>query len=400
MKNVVVVGAGHAGVEFCDALRSRDQNVRITLIDAQPGLPYQRPPLSKDALNPEIAMSLPLRTATFYKDRDITLLDSVAVTAIDREACRVSLGDGTDLAYDHLVLATGATPAKTQFSTSGALTLRTEADARRLLDSLQPKSRILLIGGGFIGMEVACVARKLGCEVTVVSSGDRVLSRAISPRMAAAILTRHRARGIRFHLGAAVTGLEVHERETRVRLSNGTCLSADVVVVGTGVKPDTTLAECAGFAVDDGVLVNGRLRTSDQRVSAIGDCARFPRLRETSRIESVHNATSQARYLAEVLSGEAHSEYAEVPWFWSVQGEDRLQIAGLPDSSDEAIVNGNLDAGPFTVLRFNAGLLSSVETLNNPGAHLVARKTLASSPPSRDALEECGFDIKAWRASV
>ncbi len=398
MSHVVVVGAGHAGVEFCDALRERDPVARITLLEAQSGLPYQRPPLSKDALDTAIAATLPLRAESFYQERNITRLAPATVVAIDRGQRCVRLSDGRLIRYDHLVLATGAEPVDPGFAAEGALTLRTQADAARVLQALRPQARIVLVGAGFVGLEVASAALARGCEVQAISSGSRVLSRSVSPPMSAAIRTRHEARGMRFLLGTPVAGIEREQSSAHVVLADGARIAADAIVVGVGVRPNAELAQRAGLDVSDGILVDANLRTSDPDISAIGDCVRFWAPDGSRRLESVPNATGHARHLAASLAGAAPPAYDEVPWFWSVQGAHRLQIAGVVPRHGEHVETGTSAEAAYAVFSFDAGgWLAAVETLNRPAVHVAARTALATVPPHRDELERYDFDVRSWQ---
>ncbi|HVX53046.1 NAD(P)/FAD-dependent oxidoreductase, partial [Nocardioides sp.] len=330
-RSVVVVGAGHAGFTLASELRSEGYDGTITLLDEHAGLPYQRPPLSKAYLNGDLAADeLPFRGAAYYERERIDHLAGEGVVEISRPERTVTTTSGRVIGYDALVLATGAAAIRAPFVTEGLLglhELRTRTDADRLTQELRSATRVLVIGGGFIGLEVACAARKHGVDVHVVELRDRVMSRAVGETLSRYALDSHRAVGIHVHLGVGVTSIgATRGRVSSVTLDSGQTLTTDLVVLGLGISPRTELAEKAGLEVDNGIVVNEYLETSDPAISAIGDCCSFPYAfgERRLRLESVQNATDQARNVARRLTG--HREpYAAVPWFWSDQGGMKLQ---------------------------------------------------------------------------
>lgn len=381
---VVIVGSGQGGFQVAASLREQGHAGPVTLVGEEPGLPYQRPPLSKGfLLGKTTAQQLELRPAAFYAERDIELLAGERVVAIDRAARIVRLASGATRAYGHLVLATGARPRMPRIpgaDLTGVQALRTAADARRLLRRLGTASRLVVVGAGFIGLEVAGVACELGLQVDVLEFGQRAMLRSVSAPVAAFLTDALAKRGVRFHFSTAAEAFEGQQGQVRAVLTNrGDPLAADLVVVGAGVEPDDLLAREAGLQVEGGVVVDANLLTSDPAISAIGDCARFPATYcgQPVRLESVQNAVDQARCVAARLAGKA-APYDKVPWFWSDQGANRLQIAGVAEAGDQAVLRGAVADGKFSVLRLRGGRLTAVESINGAADHMAARKLLAA----------------------
>lgn len=384
---VIVVGSGQGGFQLAASLRDEGYQGPVKLIGDEPGLPYQRPPLSKSFLAGKAQPGqIELRPAGFYAERNIALIAPDRVTYIDRSARRVTLASGASLAYEHLVLATGARarmPAVPGVNLQGVLALRTRADAEAILARLHEARRVVVVGGGFIGLEVAVMARQLGLEVRVIEFADRVLIRALSAPTADYLAQAQAARGVQFSLGTGVTAFTGSDgRVEAVLTTSGASVPADLVVVGIGVEPNMELARSAGLQVQDGIVVDRHLATSDPFISAIGDCARYPAsyCGAPVRLESVQNAVDQARCVAARIIGKAEP-YAKVPWFWSDQGDNRLQIAGLAEAGDSAVLRGDPAAGKFSVFRFRDGRLSAVESINSVADHMAARKLLAAATP-------------------
>ncbi|WP_411080837.1 NAD(P)/FAD-dependent oxidoreductase [Streptomyces sp. cmx-18-6] len=403
--SVVVAGAGQAGFETAAALRGRGFEGRVTLIGDEPHLPGRRPPLSKGYLAGTVpAEEIALRPASFYADQDIELMTGQRVASIDRERRAVRLESGLRLPYGALVLATGCRPrtlAVPGASLAGVLTLRDLADAEALRLRLDgPPRRIVVVGAGFIGLEVAATARRLGHEVTVVEAQQRALARALTPAMSERVVAEHRAAGVRVLLGREVSALygDGAGRVQVMELHGGERIAAELVVVGVGVVPRTELALDAGLTVGDGVVVDDRLRTDDPDVYALGDCARFPspHAGRHIRLESVQNATDQARCVAAAICGEP-VPYRAVPWFWSEQYALRLQMAGLTADHDETVTVGDVAGGRFSVFCFRAGRLVGVESLNRPADHGISRRLLAAGTDlSPGTVRRPGFDLKTF----
>ncbi|MER7112513.1 NAD(P)/FAD-dependent oxidoreductase [Streptomyces sp. NPDC000229] len=403
-RGVVVIGAGQGGLDTAAALRARGYRGRITLVGDEPALPYQRPPLSKGFLTGDTAAGeLELRPRAFFAAQNVELLSGIRATKIDRERRAVLLETGATLPYDSLVLATGARPRTLPVpgagSLSGVLTLRGLADAEDLRERLTgPPRRLVVIGAGFIGLELAATARRLGHEVTVVEAQGRALARALTPAMSARLVAEHVDAGVRVLLDREVTGLwgESAGRVEVVELDGAERIPADLVVVGIGVLPNTELAALAELQVGDGILVDAQLRTDDPDIYALGDCARFPspHAGRHLRLESVQNASDQAKCVAAGICGD-RVPYTAVPWFWSEQYGLRLQIAGLTAGHDETVVVGDPDAGRFSVFCFREDRLTGVESVNRPADHGIARRLLASGTElTADDVRRPGFDLK------
>ncbi|GAA2801726.1 NAD(P)/FAD-dependent oxidoreductase [Saccharopolyspora taberi] len=397
--DAVVVGAGQAGYQTAASLRSQGFSGGVVLIGDEPGTPYQRPPLSKTYLaagdeDPEF------RSAAYYAKNDITLINQ-RVVGIDREARAVRLADGESVAYGHLVLATGSRTRSLPVPGAdlrGITTLRTRADADALRAGLAAAERVVVVGAGFIGFEIAAAASKFGHRVTVVEATDRAMARVVSARTAERFTAFQRENGNEVLFGSGVRAFHgTGGHVSAVELTDGTELPADLVVLGVGITPNTELAEEAGLEVADGVVVGDDLLTSDPDISAIGDCAAFPhaRLGRRVRLESVQNATDHARCVADRLTG-APRPYRAVPWFWTEQFDARLQIAGVSDGHDTEVLLGDGESA-FSVLLFRDRRLVGVESVNRPGDHMAARKLLAADSALEPAeAERPGFVLKDY----
>ncbi|WP_421873386.1 NAD(P)/FAD-dependent oxidoreductase [Nitratireductor rhodophyticola] len=411
-EHIIIIGAGHGGVQAAASLREEGYEGRLTLVSGDPELPYHKPPLSKVFLKSPDAEPQILRARLFYDTQNIELETGVCVTGIAPETRTLTLDDGRQLGWSRLLLATGAEPRRLTVPGSecaGVLYLRDCADARVLRDALVRAQNIVVIGGGFIGLEVAATAAMAGKGVTVVEAAERILGRAVSARVADHMHAYHESLGVRILTNAGVARLVGEKGNLRsvitsdgrelvgekgnlrsVITSDGRELSADIVLVGIGALPNTALAEAAGLACDNGVRVDASCRTSAADVYAIGDCVSFPHAASgrTLRLESVQNATDQARIAAKAMLGK-DAAYDAVPWFWSDQGERKLQMAGLPFDVDREIVTGDPESGAFGVYLFSGARLVAVETVNRPGEHMMARRMLAAgfSPSVEEVLE-------------
>jgi 3-phenylpropionate/trans-cinnamate dioxygenase ferredoxin reductase component len=398
---VLIVGAGHAGFQLAASLRQHGFGGSIGLINDEAHLPYQRPPLSKAYLKGEGRPdSLMFRPDKFYRDQNIELIADRAVS-IDRAARRLALVSGAALDYGHLVLATGARNRLLDIPNANlkdVLYLRTLDESEALRQRIASGQRVVVIGAGFIGLEFAATARAKGLEVDVAELGTRVMARAVTAEISQFFQDRHTAAGIRIHLGVQATGIEGDGvKVTGVSLSDGRHVPADLVVVGVGVLPNIELAAQAGLAVASGIIVNEQLLTSDPDISAVGDCALFasPRFGGSLRLESVQNATDHARCVAARLTGDART-YDGRPWFWSDQGPDKLQIAGLTTGYDQVIVRGDPGQGSFSAFCYKSGQLVGIESVNRASDHVFGRKILGlnrSIAPEQAA--DASFDLKA-----
>jgi 3-phenylpropionate/trans-cinnamate dioxygenase ferredoxin reductase component len=398
---VLIVGAGHAGFQVAASLRQHGYAGRICLINDEAHLPYQRPPLSKAYLKGEGRPdSLMFRPDKFYRDQNIELIGDRAAF-IDRSAQRLLLASGSFLDYGHLVLATGARNRLLDLPNANlgdVRYLRILDESEALRQRILTARHVVVIGAGFIGLEFAATARAKGLEVDVVELGARVMARAVTAEISDYFEDRHGAAGIRIHLGVQATSIENDgERVAGVSLSDGRHIPADLVVVGVGVLPNVELASEAGLPVASGIIVNEQLLTSDPNVSAIGDCALFasPRFGGSLRLESVQNATDHARCVAARLTGDAKA-YDGLPWFWSDQGDDKLQIAGLTTGYDQVVVRGDIKARTFSAFCYKAGQLVGIESVNRAADHVFGRKLLGmnrSVEPKQVA--DPGFDLKS-----
>ena len=349
---IVIVGGGECGGRAAFALREVGFAGPVTLVGAERHLPYERPPLSKEALASEtVAPPKTIFAADAFAAAGIRHLAGVRAVAIDRRAKRVALSDGTVLAYARLLLATGALPRRRNLPGADdprVMTLRTHDDAAAIAGALRPGARLAVIGGGFIGLELAAAARRRGAAVTVVEALPRVLARAVPEAIAALVAARHRQAGVRILTGAGVAGFRPGDGTIAVELSSGERLDADLVVIGIGAVPVTDLAAAAGLGLDNGIAVDATLRTSDPAIFAAGDCSSFPHPLyggRRIRLESWRNALDQAALAARNLLG-AEETVSAVPWFWSDQHDLTLQIAGLPDEG-AATVRRDLGDGAF-----------------------------------------------------
>jgi 3-phenylpropionate/trans-cinnamate dioxygenase ferredoxin reductase subunit len=394
----VIVGGGQAGAQLAISLRELGYSESITLVGDEPYAPYSRPPLSKEYMAGRLTDDeLAFRTPEYYRERDIELITGVSATSIVRESRQVVLSSGRKLAYERLVMATGARNRRLTFEggePSNVHYLRSREDAKRLRSALAEARDVLIIGAGFIGLEFASVAAVQGARVTVVEMADRVMGRAVSEETSAYFGTHHNAAGAEVLCSTSIDEYQRDEsgRVTGVRIGTE-ARTADLVLVGIGVMPNSELAEDAGLAVDNGIIVDAGLTTCDPAISAIGDCARHPRPDSPTlvRVESVQNAADQARFLARRITG-VDAEYGDVPWFWSHQAGDKLQIAGLSQPTDRSFILGDPSTRRFSVCRVREGHLVAVESINSPGDHLASRKLLASGTRVTEAqLRTPGF---------
>jgi len=387
---IVIVGAGHAGGTLAALLRQHGWAGPITLVGDEPVPPYQRPPLSKAWLKGEAdADSLALRPTEFYAEHGIDLRLNTRVVAIARgwEGGEIELESGERLPYDRLALATGARARRVPLpglELEGVLELRTASDADRLKAALTPGRRLAVVGGGYVGLEAAASAVALGCEVTVIELQPRVLARVAHETLSAFVHDHHRAQGVRFRLAAGVAALEGEGGAVcAVRLADGGSVACDVVLVGVGAVPNQELAQAAGLACEDGVLVDLAARTSDPAVFAVGDCTRrpLPHYDQRWRLESVPNALEQAKQAAAALCGTAAPK-PEVPWFWSDQFDLKLQIAGLPLGAVRAVVRGEPSTARFAIFHLDEGdRVRAVEAVNAAPEFMTGRQLIASARP-------------------
>jgi len=395
-ERIVIVGAGQAGAELAAALRAGGFAGSLTLLGAEDAPPYQRPPLSKKYLLGEMsAERLWLRDPAFYRDQSITLRTGARVAAIDRGARRVLLADGEALPYDRLALTTGAKPRALPAAIGGALAgvhgVRTLSDVDAMAPAFRPGARALIVGGGYIGLEAAAVAARLGLHVTLIEAAPRILGRVACAETAAWFRALHAGHGVTIREATALARLEGDLRVARAVLASGETLEIDLAIVGIGVDPETALAAQAGLTLDNGIAVDAGCATSDPAIFAAGDCASFPWRGRRIRLESVQNAIDQAKAAAAAMLG-APVAYDPTPWFWSDQYDVKLQIAGLNAGYDRVIERPGARESAHSVWYFRGAALLAVDAMNDARAYMTAKRWLeagVSPDPARIADAAC-----------
>ncbi len=397
---LVIVGAGQAAFALAAKLRMLKDTRPITVLGSEPVLPYQRPPLSKKYLLGEMSFDrLLFRPEAWYAENDVEIRLSTPVEAIDRESRSIKLFDGSEIAYETLALATGATPRRLPSAIGGDLegvfTVRDKADADRLATEMKPGHRLLIIGGGYIGLEAAAVARKLGLDVTLIEMADRILARVAAPQTADAIRAIHAAEGVQIFEKTGLTRLIGDEgRVKAAELSDGRVIDADMVIVGIGVTPNDRLAGDAGLEVQNGIVVDSFGRTSDPAIFAMGDCAVQDWKGQQVRLESVQNAVDQAEAVAAVLAG-GSEPYRPKPWFWSDQYDVKLQIAGFNLGYDETVVRPGAREGSLSIWYFHAGDFIAVDAINDAKAYVTGKKLLdMGRSVDRSTIADPALDLK------
>ncbi len=404
-RSVVIIGAGQAAYQTVASLRQEGFGGKVTVISDESRPLYNRPPLSKaymlGKMRPDELLFRPL---SYYEEHQIELIVDRA-TAIDRDRKVVILASGSEASYDDLVIATGARNRALSVpgaELGGVLGLRTLEDADLIKERMATAKHAVVVGAGFIGLEFAAVAAKSGIIVHVIELAGRALMRAVSEEMAALVCATHKQAGVFLHFNS---GIERITGEggfvTSVEITGGDVIPADLVIVGIGAVPNDELAASAGLQTDGGILVDSLLLTSDPAISAIGDCARFASTRYacSMRFESVQNAADQGRFVAGRLMGKA-GDFSAVPWFWTDQGDIKLQMVGLCSDADETVILDGPSPKSRTLLAFKAGELLSAECLNSPGDFMAARKLMeAGLSLSPTAARSDGFDFRAWAAS-
>ena len=378
---VVVVGAGHAAAQLCASLRQEGWEGEVVLVGDEPSLPYERPPLSKGHLAGTTERDeLLLRTPAFYDKAGVTHRQG-RVTAIDRDERTVALADGEALAYDHLVLCTGARARPLPVDGAdleGVHLLRDLADVEGIRADLTDAAHAVVVGAGYVGLEVAASLRSLAVDVTVLEAQDRALQRVTAPPVSAFYERVHREAGVEIRLGVGVTSFVGDERVRGVRLADGGTIAADVVVVGIGAVPRVELARDAGLPVEDGIVVDDHGRTADERVYAAGDCCNYPDARygRRLRLESVPSAVEQAKSVAAAICGKERP-IAALPWFWSDQYDHKLQIAGISTGHDQIVLRGDPDGDDgFACFYLAAGRLAAADCIDQPTAFVFAKRAI------------------------
>ncbi len=399
-ERLVIVGAGQAGFAAAAKLRALKDDRPITMIGAEDVHPYQRPPLSKKYLLGDMSFDrLLFRPEQWYADNNVEIRLSTWVEEIRRDEKQVLLQDGVVLDYGTLLLATGSTPRQLPASIGGTLdgvyVMRDKRDADLLAEAMLPGRRVLIIGGGYIGLEAAAVARYRGLEVTVIEMADRILQRTSASQTADIIRSIHAAHDVVIR---EKTGLDhLIGKDDHViggKLSDGTVIDVDCVIVGIGVTPNDQIADMAGLDVKNGIVVDDFGRTSDPSIFAAGDCASFPWQDGRIRFESVQNAVDQAEAVAAVIAG-GGAPYRPKPWFWSDQYDVKLQIAGFNLGYDQTLLRPGAREGSYSVWYFKAGEFVSVDAINDATAYVVGRKLLELGiSPDKVALADPGCDLK------
>lgn len=389
----MIIGTGQAGFQTAASLRSEGYADPITLIGEEPHIPYNRPPLSKGfVLGTQDAESIELRPVNFYKTHQINLLCGERVVGISRAEKQIEIASGGSLSYDSLVLAVGASNRRLPVpggDLEGVLYLRSLAEAIFIKKRIEESQRIVVVGGGFIGLELAAAASALGKSVTVIEALPRVMARVVAPIISEFFRELHTSRNVKILCGATVKeirGANGHAKE--VVVSDDSVHPADLVLVGIGVVPNIELARDAGLAVSNGIAVNEYLETEDKNIFAIGDCAEYPNIFAGGRVrlESVQNAADQAQCAAMTIAGR-RTKYNSLPWFWTDQYEIKLQMAGISAGHDRVVTRGNAEARKLSVFYFRNGKLIAVDSINRPADHMIGRKLIASG--AKLTPEEC-----------
>ena len=401
MTGVVVIGAGQAGASLVAKLRDDGYQGAITLVGDEPVPPYQRPPLSKKYLLGEMsAERLYLRPESFYSGAGIDLRLGMPVTGIDPVARNVQLGEDR-MEYENLVLATGSVPRRLPAAIGGDLegvhVVRTLKDVDAMSPGFVPGARLLIVGGGYIGLEAAAVAAARGMSVTLVEMAERILGRVAAPETAAYFRTLHQRHGVDLREGVGLAQLSGNGRVRAARLTDGTEMAVEMVIAGIGIVPDTRLAEAAGLDIDNGIAVDPQGRSSDPAIWAVGDCASFPHDGARLRLESVPNAIDMAECVAGNIMG-AGTPYVPRPWFWSDQYDVKLQIAGLNTGYDRIVTR---DSGPATsVWYYRGNRLLAVDAMNDPRAYMVGKRLIeAGKTADARVVTDAATDLKSLLTS-
>lgn len=402
---VMIIGAGQAGFAAAEKLRDLGHTGPVTVIGAEPVLPYQRPPLSKAYLLGEMARErLFLRPSDHYAKRQIDLMLGQSVQTIRAETRQIVLTDGSSLPYDRLLLATGATPRRLPSAIGGnlkgVLTMRDLADADAFSTASRTARHLLVVGGGYVGLEAAASARKLGLEVTLIEAADRILKRVAAAETSAHFRALHLSHGVDLREGVGLSRLVgTAGKVMGAELSDGSKVAADLVLVGIGVTPNIALAEAAGLTTDAGIAVDAFCQTSAPGVFAAGDCTSFPWQGRRIRLESVGNAIDQAEVAAKNMLGQRLPYHAR-PWFWSDQYDTKLQIAGLARDYDRVVLRPGATAAAQSIWYFAAGRLEAVDAINEPRVYMIAKRLLeAGRSVSPGLLADPASDLRSLIAA-
>jgi len=398
MSHIIVVGAGQAGASLVAKLRSAGFEGELTLIGAEPVPPYQRPPLSKKYLLGEMpAERLYLRPEQFYRDQNIALRLGQEITAIDRDKRMLILG-GETLHYDQLALTTGSVPRRLPAAIGGGLSgvhvVRDLRDVDAMASKFVTAARVLIVGGGYIGLEAAAVAATKGLKVTLVEMADRILQRVAAPETSDLFRNLHRFHGVDLREGVGLEQILGDPAVTGATLTDGATLELDFIIAGVGIAPATSLAQAAGLAIDNGIKTDALGQTSDPHIWAAGDCASLPYHGGRIRLESVQNAIDQAETVAENILGAARP-YCPMPWFWSDQYDVKLQIAGLNTGYDRVITRTGEKPGAISFWYYHATTLLAVDAANDPRAYMIGKRLIAAGiSPAPATIADPQTDLK------
>ncbi|MFT7651902.1 MAG: 3-phenylpropionate/trans-cinnamate dioxygenase ferredoxin reductase subunit [Limisphaerales bacterium] len=395
---MVIIGAGHAAGQAAASLRQEKYEGPITIIGDEPHVPYQRPPLSKQYLSGAQAIDrVYLRPEKFYADKDITLKLNTRASAINRDAKTVALDNGEQLEYDKLIISTGSRPRRLSIEGSelpGIHYLRTIADVDAIRAEMGEGKNLVIVGGGYIGLEVASVGVELGLNVHVLEMEERILQRVTTPEMSAYYDQLHTGRGVNVHTSTGVTGFSGTDRVEHVLCNNDVSFDADLVIVGIGIIANVELADEAGIECDNGILVNDHCQTSDPDIYAAGDCTNHPNslLNRRLRLESVPNAMEQARTCAANMLG-GDKTYASIPWFWSDQYELKLQMVGFSADGDSQIVRGDMASNQFAVFYLKGDVVVAADAVNSPKEFMICKQLINKSIDTT-ILADADADLK------
>ena len=397
-ESFVIVGASHAAAMLAPSLRQQGWQGRIIVIGAEASIPYHRPPLSKDYLAGAKSLEeILIRPAKVYEKSEVEFILETSVESIDRDNKTVRLSNNETLSYDKLALTVGSKVRKVNLpgvDLDGVFYLRDLKDVERISAHISPGANAVIVGGGYIGLETAAVLNRKGMNVTVLEMMERVLQRVTAPALSEFYTRIHEEEGVNIRCGIGVTGFKGNGRVSKVLCSDGSEFSADLVIIGVGILPNTELAAAAGLQVDNGIVVNARAQTSDPDIFAAGDCTfhHNPVYDRWVRLESVQNATDQSRVIAGAACGKEMS-YNTVPWFWSEQYDLMLQIAGLSQGYDEIITRGDPGNGrSFAAFYLRAGRVIAVDAVNRPQEFMFTKK-LIPAQKTVDKLKLADADV-------
>ncbi|MGB3179479.1 MAG: FAD/NAD(P)-binding oxidoreductase [Albidovulum sp.] len=402
MGEIVIIGAGQAGASLAAKLRALGHKGAITMVGAEPVPPYQRPPLSKGYLLGDMGLDrLYLRAPAFWADQNITLRLNATVTAIDRAAKTIRIGDEV-IPYDQLALTTGSQPRTLPAAIGGALrgvfTVRTLADVDAMAPEFQPGAKLLIVGGGYIGLEAAAVGAKLGLDVTLIEMAPRILQRVASPETSEYFRALHAAHGVKILENTGLAKLTGTDRVTGAETTDGRMLAADFVIVGVGITPASALAEAAGLEIENGIRTDASGLTSDPSIWAAGDCASFPHDGGRIRLESVGNAIDQAEVVAANMLGAA-TAYQAKPWFWSDQYDVKLQIAGLNTGYDRIITRKG-EGQAISFWYYQGRRLLAIDAMGDARAYMIGKRLIeAGKSPDPAVVSDPATDLKALLAA-